>query len=833
MIALTLAQMRRSLPRLAAAGLAIVLGTAFVAATLLTGNVITRTSRDAVTARFAEAQLVVQAPSGTWLTLDQVAQIETMPQVTAASPLLYGYLTVTAGGRSSGVSVLPTTTDPGLSPLTVTQGTAPTSDDEVALPVEVAQRLGVDVGGTVTATDAYGDAEDQAGRTLTVTGIVEDPAGAYAQWGGVALGTPAATTAWAGGADASVDAVLVAVDGDEAAAQKALTAELSGVAEVRTRDQAADDALAELTDGGNGVVGVVLGFAAVALLVAGLVIANTFQVLVAHRTRTLALLRCVGARRAQLRASVLLEGTLVGLAASALGLLAGLGLGQAALAVLGRMDLGVRLPSVVPVSISVIVLPLLIGTAVTVVASLVPARAATRVRPVAALRPQDGPVAGERVGRIRLAASVLLSVAGLVLVVGAALAARSQSGTYSMALLGAGLLGGAVSFVGLLLGAVLWVPAAMGAAGRLVGRAGPAARLAAANTTRNPRRTAATSTALLIGVTLVVTMSTGAASARRSLDAELDRQFPVDLVAESYGTDEGPVALSPGAATRIGSVDGIGEMAQVRSADLQIAGVSRTVYAVSVEDARALLHDQGLADALAAGQLVVPASLAKSGVDVTVSSSSDPTGLGLVTHASDANVVITTPQVLDALAPDAPVTAVWASVTGADPAQVLQDVLDEIGDEPVSVSSAAAERAQYETIIDTLLAIVVGLLAVAVVIALIGVTNTLSLSVLERRRESATLRAVGLTRRQLRGTLAVEGALIAVVGAVLGIVLGLLYGWAGATIVFGSAAQTQLAVPWADLATVLAVALLAGLLASVLPARSAVRTPPVAALAVD
>ena len=132
-----------------------------------------------------------------------------------------------------------------------------------------------------------------------------------------------------------------------------------------------------------------------------------------------------------------------------------------------------------------------------------------------------------------------------------------------------------------------------------------------------------------------------------------------------------------------------------------------------------------------------------------------------------------------------------------------------------------------------MLGIVIGLLAVAVVIALIGVANTLSLSVLERRRESATLRAIGLSRRQLRWMLAVEGMLIAGVGALLGAGLGLLYGWAGSVVVFGSFGDVLLTVPWRDLVLVLLVALVAGLLASVLPGRTAARTSPVAALAVD
>ena len=143
------------------------------------------------------------------------------------------------------------------------------------------------------------------------------------------------------------------------------------------------------------------------------------------------------------------------------------------------------------------------------------------------------------------------------------------------------------------------------------------------------------------------------------------------------------------------------------------------------------------------------------------------------------------------------------------------------------------QRQSYQQVIDVILGIVVGLLAVAVVIALIGVANTLSLSVIERTKENAMLRAIGLSKAQLRTMLAIEGMLIAGVGAALGVLLGVLYGWAGATTALSSMGDVPLVIPWADIAMVLGVALVAGLLASVVPARAAVRTHPVAALAAE
>jgi putative ABC transport system permease protein len=195
-----------------------------------------------------------------------------------------------------------------------------------------------------------------------------------------------------------------------------------------------------------------------------------------------------------------------------------------------------------------------------------------------------------------------------------------------------------------------------------------------------------------------------------------------------------------------------------------------------------------------------------------------------------------TPGTLDAIAADAPVTTAWVSLASVnDAGSVVPAIQDALAEStlPIDVSGAAVERAMYQRVVDTILGIVVGLLAVAVVIALIGVANTLSLSVIERRRESATLRAIGLSRSQLRWMLAIEGMLIAGVGALLGIVLGVLYGWAGASATLAVMGEVSLAVPWRDVALVLVVALVAGLLASVIPGRSAARTSPVEALAVD
>ncbi|MBU4337517.1 MAG: FtsX-like permease family protein, partial [Actinobacteria bacterium] len=638
MIRITLAQMRLSLSRLVPAGLAIALGTAFVAATLVAGNVMTRSTYDGVSAQYGQADLVVSPPAsgGALFTEADLADVRDTTGVTSAAGLQIAAVQLKNGTRQVSQLVIPVTEDPDLSPLTIAEGAAPTTDSQIALPAATAHRLDVAIGDTVTASwqTAVSDTDEQASSepvtsTVTVTGLVDDPSSAYTQSGGAALATPSATATWAANTAGSFSSLLVAT-ADVEATRTLLEERMPEGSLVRTRDEAAADTVANLSNGANQVVAVVLGFAAVALLVAALVIANTFQVIVAQRTRTLALLRCVGARRSQLRGSVLLEGLVLGLGASFVGVIAGLGLAQAALFVLGRMDLGVPLPGTLPLTVWTLVLPLLVGTAVTVGACLVPARAATRVPPVAALRPAETPALDSGAGRLRAVLALVLTIGGgLVLAIATftILADPEGSSDRALQILGIAVLGGAVSFIGVLVGAVLWIPRVIAGVGHLMNRFGPAARLAAANTGRNPRRTAATSTALLIGVTLVVTMSTGAATARAAVTDLLDSHFPVDLVAEAVDDGTAPAQLSTASIDAITDVDGIAQAISVRTTAATLDGAPVTVYALTAEQAHDIFRDQSLSEALAAGEVVVPASAAQDAT--SLASTTHPEGVAV------------------------------------------------------------------------------------------------------------------------------------------------------------------------------------------------------------
>ncbi|MFF2451570.1 ABC transporter permease [Isoptericola sp. NPDC058082] len=876
MIRLTLSQMRRSAGRLAAAGLAIVIGTAFVAITLVAGNVITRTTYDSIAAQFTGADLVVRGVPADDAALDAVRGAD---GVATADPQLMTYQQLESGGRTIYQGVLAEPTDTSVLPLEVADGALPGASGEIALPVDVAERLDASPGDTVTLVrnvlegdqSSEEDAWTEVREQLTVSGTLTDPFGAYSMQGGAAVAPASDVAGWEADLYAPGEevleptTVLVTLDdpADVEQARTAITGALTNAAtasgadtadlKVVTPEEHAEAVASEMTGGENVMFTLfVLVFAAVALLVAALVIANTFQVLVAQRTRTLALLRCVGADKGQLRRSVLFEAAVLGLLSSAVGLVAGVGLAQAALTIGRGMDLGVPLPATVTITPAVVLIPLAVGTLVTLVAALSPARAATRVAPLEALRPADAPSAARGAGRVRLVLSILVSVIGFALLGGGvALSTVGQEPTTGLLV---ALAGGVLSFVGVLVGAVFWLPRVVALAGRLVGASGPTARLAAANTLRNPRRTAATSTALLIGVTLVGMMSTGAASARVTMDSELDSRYPVDVtVSTDLSSDPTSVAAGDAAVTpvpsalagTVGDVTGVSRVVETPATAATVTGdgvdegLALTVRGVTPDDAASVMRSTETVAPLAKGTVVVPEDVADVwGVDdgQTLTLTGPDGSLDVtaaVTDLADGSLVVV-PDDLSALDPDAPVTSLWVGLDDpSDAASVVPSIQDAVADTeaPADVMGAAVERAGFQQVIDTALGIVVGLLAAAVVIALIGVANTLSLSVIERRRESATLRAIGLSKGQLRGMLAVEGLLIALVGAVLGVLLGLVYGWAGAAAALGWAGTPVIVVPWRDVLVMLVVAAVAGLVASVAPARTAVKTSPVEALA--
>jgi putative ABC transport system permease protein len=520
-----------------------------------------------------------------------------------------------------------------------------------------------------------------------------------------------------------------------------------------------------------------------------------------------------------------------------LGLLLGLGLFS------GLSALGAPLPShalVLTARPVLVAVPL--GVLVTVTAALLPALRATRVPPLAALRVT--PLAALRGARRR---TLLVVFAVLVGALGTALTlAGSRNHTDSNAAVLFVMAGGLVNFVAVLLLSPLFVGPLTGLVGWLPGRLfGTPARLAVAGARRNPGRVAATTAALMVGVGLMASASVSLATVKATATGQLNQHYPVDYILQPTDTGNGPVGIPPEVAQRLRGRPGLRDVAEVRQYDGTLDGHDATLGTVDPAG-RATLLGAGLP--LAAGTtadfhagtviLFTGASAARGrhvGDTVTVSTvdgkSARLTVAALASGRSQTGDVILWWDDFAALHPstrdDLVMVRAADGVRPADSRAAVESVTD---DYPlVDVGSVAEWRAQLTSQVDTLIGVVAALLAIAILIALIGIMNTLSLSVVERTRESATIRAIGLTRGQLRAMLLTEALLMGVVGALVGVGFGLLYGWATTRVLFTGFAAI-VTVPVGQLLGYVALAAVAAALAAVLPARKAARASIVAAM---
>ncbi|MGY4768109.1 ABC transporter permease [Kribbella sp. CWNU-51] len=815
-----LSSLRAHLGRLIAACLAIVLGVGFGTLAMTAHASASHGIDETIGAQYRGVDAVV-SPENEAITAADIAKVQKLPQTVSVVTLTTAYLNASFPGlvRPTGLPVdaLHDTTHiagPGTS-----SGRLPTATNEIALPAKLAAKHKVAIGQTLRLS-SY----DNKAWNVTVVGLLDDTKSVGR---GSAVATPAALKIFE--PDAAVQAIGIAAK--------------PGV----TQQQLADAAQAVVTKGlqaytgeawiqhevegytnGIDVLGGVFGmFAVIALFVACLVIGNTFTIVIAQRTREMALLRCVGASRRQVFSSVLAEASVVGVIASAIGVVFGVALSALALALSREFDWGIP-PVPLHLDLWSVFQPLLLGTVATIAAAVVPARRATKVAPLAALRPETAPAAASKAGVLRL-------VLGFLLLAGGGLLLAAGASTHQVLI---GIAGGVVSFLGILAIGSLLVPALIRLIGTLPARSGGVpARIAVANAIRNPKRTAATTSALLIGVTLISLTCVGIASVRKTFDVSMDGQYPVDLMVTTYNEK-----MPAGAEQQLRDIKGITQVVPVHQVNVKAGGQELPVTGIDQATAGSVIHNPAIADQLKPGTALIDYStLHLLGLD-------DGTPLIIVSGqhkltvtargATGLDPITVTSTDLAKLSSSASVTGFWlASDPKADGSQVIDSVQQSIPSvKELSVGGGLAERTSYTKIFDVLLIVGVGLLAVSVLIALVGVGNTLSLSVLERTRENALLRAMGLTRRQLRGMLAIESLLMALVAAGLGIALGLVYGWTGTSALMGS--QTvdggvEYAVPGTLLVMIAAVAAVAGLLASVLPARRAAKVAPAGALATE
>jgi putative ABC transport system permease protein len=811
-----LSSLRAHLGRLIAGCLAIVLGVGFATLALAARSSAQHGIDETVGAQYAgvDAMIIPQEA----IRPTDLAAVRKLPQAAEAVPSVSADLQVTWVGnvRPDYLRVDALQEQSKIAGPKAAAGRLPNADNELAIPASLAEEHKVAVGAKLKVSTF-----DDKASTVTVVGTVDDSSSFVPV---SAVATASAVKKW----DPQGSIRGIGVAAKPGVSQEALVAAISGTVggvQVYTGSAWIDREVKSLTHGIDVLGGVFGMFAVIALFVASLVIANTFTIVIAQRTREMALLRCVGASRRQVFSSVIAEASVVGVAASAVGVLFGIALAAILLSLAGNFDWGIP-PVGVHVDAISLVLPLGLGTIATLVAAVVPARRATRVAPLAALRPEAAPAAASKAGVLRLVLGCLLVVGGGVL-----LAAGAKS---HQILTGVG--GGVLSFVGVLAIGSLLVPALIRLLGALPARGGGVpARIAVGNAVRNPKRTAATTSALLIGVTLISLTCVGIASVQKTFDVAMDDEYPVDVMVTA--TD---AQMPATAAKQLQDVKGIVQVMPIRTVQAKAGQEEVPVTGIDLDAARGVVHSPDLAQLKAGTAFVGPTTMKvlnlENGSSLTIGSGKHKLTVKAI-EVKGLDPITVAASDLQKLAPTAPITGYWLdSAPDADGPKVIDAVQQSIPTvKNLSVSGGLAERSLYTRVFDVLLIIGVALLGVSVLIALVGVGNTLSLSVLERTRENALLRALGLTRRQLRGMLAIESLLMALVAAGLGIVLGLIYGWAGTAALMGAQASAgvQYAVPVGLLVTIALVATVAGLLASVLPARRAAKVAPAGALATE
>ncbi|QCX26195.1 ABC transporter permease [Nocardioides jishulii] len=797
-----LASLRHNSRRYVASALAVIIGVAFI----VTTEGLAGALRSGMTADlgqpYAATDHVVQVSS--------TAEVEALLAAAekggfAARPdaMSWGEATYGESRREASLGVAPT--DPQLQWQPLVDGTFPTRAGEALVDERVAAATGVSVGDDVVVRSGG------APVTVSVIGVAEAAVGVgsdlYLTWEDLRAFDPYVP--------------VVLWDGPVAVAERTVDDPF-----VRSSQEYVAELQSDVTKGVDVIALLVAFFAAIALGVAVLVIANTFAILFAQRARDFALLRCVGVTRAQLRRSIRVEALTLGVVSSALGLAIGVGLSFAIAALVGSRWAEFGAPGfrwwwVVGAAV--------FGVLVSVVAAWLPTRAATRVAPLAALRPAEMWDARSNAGRVRLGSGALLIVIGSVL-----LARAVQLSEESVQLVRM-VAGGGAFFVGVLLLGPVVVPALVRLAGWLTARGSGAlvAGLAASNAARNPRRTATTTASLMVGVTLTVAMVTGLGVISEAMDVENDLAYPIDAIA----VVEGAAPLDEAGVEAVRDLDEVDAVLELPGVMGSVAGIEVPVVGLGTD--RSVMRSTER-DPHATNEAVVPWSVAlelpdaendrlnsEGVVDVRVGGRTHRVSATVSSQYGDAILVKESTLRDWGVDEDAETRALWVRATeGADAGDLETGLARATSAVPTAIGVEYSDRQWVEKQLVVITAAVIGLLSIGIVIALIGIVNTLGLSVLERTRENALLRAMGLTRRQLRRVLAVEGALLAGVASLLGSAVGLFFAWVGVKVVVAGMIDHTFSVAVLPVVGVLVAALAFGALASVLPARKAARISP-------
>ncbi|MFI6963542.1 ABC transporter permease [Streptomyces sp. NPDC050255] len=702
---------------------------------------------------------------------------------------------------------------------TFTDGTGPTAAGSVALDKDTAEKGEYEVGDKVRV------ATNGPVKEYTLSGVFTTEDGAVNAGGSLVLfDTPVAQQLFLRPGefkDVNVSAAPGASDQQLLAAVKPLLPE---DAEAKTGQVRADEQADQTESALSSLNKLLLAFAGIALFVGIFLIANTFSMLVAQRTKELALLRAVGASRRQVKRSVLLEAAVVGLIASVVGFALGLGLATGLRSAMSLI--GGKIPAgPLVVAPATVIAAFGVGVLITVLAAWLPARRAAKIPPVAAMNSQYA-VATVKSLVLRNSIGAVITLLGGAAVVGGA----AQAGSNGQLLIAGG------SFLALI-GIIILIPLLSRPVIALVRPLlqrmfGVSGKLAAQNAVRNPRRTGATASALAIGLTLVTGISVLGVTLGQAVDKMTTDNIKADYMISMASGD----ALDESALTALEKAAGVTALSPQQAVWLDIDDTSLSASGVTPGDVEKVLTVDtraGSLDSLAKGEIAVSDKTAKShgwktGDSVPVTYEDDKKGnlkIGALYKDNEFLSPILIPR--DVVAPHqarADIREIWVKTDGGASAAHEQALVDALGDNPgMSVMDRKDIRDMFGGSINLAMNIMYGLLAMALIIAVLGVVNTLAMSVFERQQEIGMLRAIGLDRRKVKRMIRLEAVVISLFGAVVGIGLGMFLGWAIGQTVASQIPQYVLVVPWGRIAVFLLLAGLVGVLAALWPARSAAK----------
>ncbi|WP_328900506.1 ABC transporter permease [Streptomyces sp. NBC_00441] len=700
-----------------------------------------------------------------------------------------------------------------------TDGAGPTEPGGIALDRDTAEKGKYEVGDKVRV------ATNGPVKEYTLSGVFTTEDGAVNAGGSLVLfDTPVAQQLFLRPGefkDVSVAAAPGASDQELLAAVKPL---LPKDAEAKTGEARANEQASDIEAGLSDLNKLLLAFAGVALFVGVFLIANTFTMLVAQRTKELALMRAVGASRRQVKRSVLLEAAVVGLIASVVGFALGCALATGLRSAMSL--LGGKIPAgplvIAPVTV---IAAFAVGVLITVLAAWLPARRAAKIPPVAAMNSAHA-VATVKSLVVRNTIGGVITLLGTAAIVGGA----AKAGSDGQLLIAGG------TFLALI-GVIVLIPLLSRPAIALVRPLlrrlfGVSGKLAAQNAVRNPRRTGATASALAIGLTLVTGISVLGVTLGQAVDKVTTDNIKADYMVSMASGD----ALDESALTALEKAEGVTAASPQQAVWLTIGGQGVSASGVTPGDVQRVLTVDTVAgslDTLEKGQIAVAEKTAKSHgwkpgdtVSVTYKDKKKETlEVGALYKDNEFLSPVLIPRAT--VAPHegkGDIQEVWVKTGGGASAAHEQALVDALGDNPgMSIMDRQDIRDMFGGGVNLAMNIMYGLLGMALIIAVLGVVNTLAMSVFERQQEIGMLRAIGLDRRRVKRMIRLEAVVIALFGALVGIGLGLFLGWAIGQTVAASIPQYVLVIPWGRIAVFLLLAGAVGVLAALWPARSAAK----------